>query len=394
MVRNDQRILEAGVAVLAEDGWPGFSLLAVSKRAELSLRPLQDRFTNRPAMATALWRHRIGPSLAGALSEGLRAAGLLEEPADYAALLKVSDMFLHPDPDFQAAAELMVQALFDTEVKAAVDSDVGALVVYWTNPQRGVVSRTLAGQRAFVLSLLFGLMLIHRRLGYDQVDLSSSLEALLKALAVPTAPARLPTARTRHLGALMDFPELGEIHALLLQSTLEQVGDRGFFDATVADIVRGAGVSEGFLFARYKTKLELFLDAISRQIVFATHENERYQKRMRQRHGVGIAEAMIMREFQRPEFQRDRGLGFEVHRTSWHDAALRSLTMRVAEEANYAERTPALIIGHAKDPAAMLSWEIAMGLGTPYLPALNPEVWQLPYDVVTVPLLGSERIFK
>jgi AcrR family transcriptional regulator len=391
VVRNDQRILDAGVAVLADDGWPGFSLLAVSKRSQLSLRPLQDRFTNRPAMAVALWRHRLGPYLAEGLQEGLRAAGLLDEPQDYAALLRASDRFLHPGPELQAAAELMVQALFSQEVKEAVDSDVGALVTYWTLPERGVLQRPLAAQRAFVLALLLGLMLMHRRLGYDQVDLGPSLKALLGALANPSTATRLPTARTRHLGEAMEFPDLSDVHALLLQSTLQQVGDHGFFDATVADIVYGAGVSEGFLFARYATKLDLFIDAVSRQVIFATHENERYQKLMRQRHGLGIAEAMMLREFQRPEYVRDRGLGFEVHRTAWHDSDLRKMTMRVAEEANVAERPPELLVGHAKDHKAMMVWEISMGLGVAYLPVLNPEVWLLPYDVVTVPLLGNER---
>jgi AcrR family transcriptional regulator len=390
VLRNDQRILDAGVAVLAEAGWPGFSLLAVSKRAQLSLRPLQDRFTNRPAMAAALWRHRIGPHLSEGLGDALKAAGLLDEPADAAELKLVAERFLHPSAELQAAAELMTQALFSTQVRGAVEGDVGALVTHWTLPQRGGLSRSHAAQRAFLLALMFGLMLTHRRPGYDDVDLGPSLDALLAALAQPSSPVRLPTARTRHLGEPMDFPELGEVHALLLQSTLLEVGEHGFFDATVSDIVYGAGVSEGFLFARYATKLDLFLDAVSRQIVHATHENERYQKAMRLRHGMGIAEAMIIREFQRPEFERDRGLGFEVHRTAWHNKDLRKMTMRVFEEANLAERPPEIRVGHAKDFAAMLIWEIALGLGVAYLPALNPEVWMLPYDVVTVPFLGNE----
>jgi hypothetical protein len=105
---------------------------------------------------------------------------------------------------------------------------------------------------------------------------------------------------------------------------------------------------------------------------------------------MGIAEAMIIREFQRPEFERDRGLGFEVHRTAWHNKDLRKMTMRVFEEANLAERPPEIRVGHAKDFAAMLIWEIALGLGVAYLPVLNPEVWTLPYDVVTVPFLGND----
>jgi AcrR family transcriptional regulator len=390
-LRNDQRILDAGVAVLAEAGWPGFSLLAVSKSARLSLRPLQDRFTNRPAMAVALWRHRLGPHLSEGLGDALKAAGLLNEPADSKEFKLVAERFLHPNAELQAAAELMIQALFNADVRGAVEGDVGALVTDWTLPQRGGLSRSKGAQRAFVLSLMLGLMLTHRRPGYDDVDLSPSLEALLVALSQPSSPTRLPTARTRHIGELMEFPELGDVHALLLQSTLLEVGAHGFFDSTVSDIVYGAGVSEGFLFARYATKLDLFLDAVSRQVVYATHENERYQKLMRERHGMGIAEAMIIREFQRPEFARDRGFGFEVHRTAWHHKDVRVMVMRTAEEAALAERTAELLTGHAKDPGAMMIWEIAIGLGVAYLPVLNPEVWLLPYNVVTVPFLGEER---
>ena len=387
--RNDQKILEAAVQVLAGGGWGAFSLLSIANQAKLSMRPVQDRFPNRPAAAVNAWQRVVGPTLMARLEFALDHAGLLKRPeASLRSFQSAIRPFHAPDANMQAAAELLIAGLFNEELDAVIQADLGELVRGWCTPARGSLSRQRAAQRAYVLILLFGLMQMQRRPLRLRLKWGKALRALLDAFASPTQPASLPKDRPPHLGALMTVADRDQNLAALLQATLEEVALHGFFDATVANIVDRAGVSEGFLFGRYAAKVDLFLDAAERQLWRGTEAVENFQRGSRQRYGLGVAEAMAMRELQRPDVRADRMFGMEVSRVSWHQPKLRKQVVD-SLQLSVEQRSEAHVLGHADHAATMMLWEAAMGIGVGVLPHLLPEAWRLPYDVVTVPLLDG-----
>jgi hypothetical protein len=100
---------------------------------------------------------------------------------------------------------------------------------------------------------------------------------------------------------------------------------------------------------------------------------------------MGIADAVAIREVQRPHVASQRATHLEQIRISWHDDEL--------QRALAAEFDQFVADATAADPAwapanspAELHVSIALGFGLSLLPVLHPEAWSLPYDVVTIPL--------
>ena len=252
-------------------------------------------------------------------------------------------------------------------------------------PARGTLSRTDAARHAYLLILALGLLLEGRRPGVADLDLTPVLRDTAAALSHPTAPARLPTASATHLDAGAVFATGDPAWDRLLQASLDEIGARGYDAATVDVIARASGSSQGLLFGRYATKRDLFLDATRRMLGEATELNVAFQLRIGESHSLGIAEAVMLREWMDPRRFALRTIGLEQYRVGWHDPEMQAAMD--AEQAPVIE--PLLAMWSADGPAlglARVHLARAGGMGPLLLADLHPESYRLPYDVVTVPL--------
>ena len=310
----------------------------------------------------------------------LRAAG---PSAEWLAV--ALDAFARPSTAVRAATELVIASQFDPALTKAVARQLATTVQEWCTPVRKNPTPEIAAQRAYLLCLALGLVLAHTRAGAAELDLGGHEESLFEALSTSRALVALPKARASYLDAGVTF-DTGDI-ALdsLLRATLDEVAARGFDGATTSSIARAAGCSDGLIFARYPSKLALFLDASKRQQAISFRNYDTYQTEVRTKHGMGIADAVAIREVQRPHVASQRATYLEQIRISWHDDEL--------QRALAAEFDQFVSDATAADPAwapanspAELHVSIALGFGLSLLPVLHPEAWSLPYDVVTIPL--------
>jgi AcrR family transcriptional regulator len=159
----------------------------------------------------------------------------------------------------------------------------------------------------------------------------------------------------------------------------------GFEGPTTNSIARAAGCSEGLIFARYPTKLALFLDASKRQQAISLRNYDSYQTAVRNEHGMGIADALALREVQRPEVRLQRAIYLEQVRLTWHDEELKR-TLADEFDQFVADATAADPDWAPAHSPADLHASIALGLGITMLPLLAPNAWSLPHDVITIPL--------
>lgn len=311
----------------------------------------------------------------------LRAAG---PSAEWLAV--ALDAFTRPSTAVRAATELVIASQFDPSLAKAVARQLATTVQVWCTPVRKNPTAEIAAQRAYLLCLALGLVLAHSRAGAADLDLGWQQESLFEALSTSRAPVALPKARAGYLEAGVSF-DTGDI-ALdsLLQATLDEVAARGFDGATTSSIARAAGCSDGLIFARYPSKIALFLDASKRQQAISFRNYDAYQTEVRTKHGMGIADAVAIREVQRPHVSAQRVTYLEQIRISWHDDELqRALAAEFDQFVSDATAgDPAW--GPANSPAE-LHVSIALGFGLSLLPVLHPEAWSLPYDVVTIPLV-------
>lgn len=388
VLRNDARILDAAVEAAALDGWSGLALTAVARRAGLSQRPVATRFIDRSHLAVTVWRERAEPALLASLHHALSTAGLLQEEVSPDGFQSAMQHLARPDRELSAAVELLIKSIFDESLAAEVKSGIAAQVDAWCTPQRGRPTRAQAARRAYLMLVALGLIALARRPGSEKVELTGEFESLLRALGSDEAPRRLPKAHLQHLQDDIPFNTGDAIHDALLRSVLRLVGTRGYDGTSTARIARDAKVAEANIFLRHSSKLDLFIDASVRHQAYGFPANADFQQRMEAEYGAGITEAVMIRELLRPEFGHQRALNVEELRVSWHDEGL----LREQEEQfeSFVEQQAAANPDWSSTiSAARVHVGLATGFGIPLLAVLAPHAGALPFDVVTVPLLGT-----
>lgn len=384
---TDDRLMDATCAVILESGWDSLALTSVAEKAGVSTRPLYDRFADRSELAIACWRDRASAPLREHLMRLLELSA--EAPkalADPAAIIGAYRALTQPQGLLIVAAELLCAAVFDDRLRAVIAQDAGQWLGRWCVVS-GEVSPARAAQSAYVVASGLGLLLGSRRTGMDQVDVTGPATDLLTALSQPSSPARLPRWNADH----MAVPEVNPADPgfdRLLAATLWVVSQVGYADATLPRIVSAAGVSQGLLYGRFSSKLEAFIAATDHRHEGGLLRNAEESARLARDFGPGIADAVMWREFTRAEHRGGRALAVEQLRVGWREPELRERTD--AAEAIFAnELMKAGGITDRDAGLAEIHWDLALGFGAYVLPEVLPGISQLPFDVVTVPLLGS-----
>lgn len=388
VLRNDALILDGALEAAAADGWPGLALIAVARRVGLSQRPVAARFVDRAELACTVWRERAAPALLAGLDQALTAAGLLKGKPSAHRFEEAMESLARPDANLRAASELLVLSNFDLTLAQEVESGFGAQVQEWCSPKRGRVTRAQAARRAYLLIVALGLVAVGRRPGADRIVLTDELDSLLAALQAAATPCTLPSAHLQHVEDDVPFGTGDPIHDALLTSVLRLVGTAGYEGASTARIARDAGVAEANIFLRYRSKLELFVDASVRHQEFGFLVNAQFQQGLEEQYGAGVTEAVMLREILRPEFAHQRRVNVEELRVSWHDAGL--LGKQEETFASFvAQQSEANPDWTAATSQARVHMGLATGFGVILLGIVAPDAGSLPFDVVTIRLLGQ-----
>jgi AcrR family transcriptional regulator len=205
---------------------------------------------------------------------------------------------------------------------------------------------------------------------------------LATAINLRLKPHRQPSRVAHHLDGPYRFDCDDDLLSRVFQATLEQVGLRGFDGATTVRIARAAGVSEGVIFNRYRTKLHLFLDASRRSVASGAARNEEFMADLEKKFGPGMAEAVMLRELMRPGRELQRSINLEQQRLVRHHSELRQSVDEQYRQLVEAVRgtSPRWSTNALR---AHVHVALAMGLGAALLAQLYPQAWHLPFDVIT-----------
>lgn len=373
-LRNDARILDAAARIAASEGWAALVPSRVAAQSGLVRSTIQDRFRDRSALGVALWRARCGPSLSGELHR-------LIDASDDDAVVQAMHRLTATSDELLAAGELLVAAHYDHSLRAVVNEDLGREIRDWC----GSADEVANARAGYLLMVGIGLLLAARRTGAAGLEWTSIAQALGEARTVALKPATLPEATAPHITGELDLaPDDPPLNALL-NAALREIGSLGFEGASVDRITRASQNTKGLLFSRFPSKLELFLEATRRQQTMAFAANDAFLQEVAQGHGRGIAEAVAIRELQKPHLAYARSIAMEQLRLSWHNRELKA-----AQEADLDAVVAALAESGGSrfpDTAPVVHFAYAVGLGMAALPLLLPGSWELPYDVMTVPLV-------
>ena len=300
-------MLDSSTHALAANGWASFTLARVAREMGISERPVRNRARNRSHLAAITWTERSGPLLVAAVTRcmaGFKQARETGDSADHCSALMA---MLSRGVELDAAAELLICSNFDPDfdpdVAEAVDADLAPLVRRLITPGKSL-SPDDAARAAYVLALAFGMLFMARYPRAQSKRIGEVLPVWVAALTSDATAQPLPKKDARHIDVspvlAADDPALDA----LLSSTLELVGTRGFDGVTVAEIARRAGFTEGLVFNRYSSKLDMFIDATRRQNEAGWKLNHDFVQALEDDFGQGIAEAVMIREAQKPALPR------------------------------------------------------------------------------------------
>ena len=379
---TDDRILDATAALLASGGAPSVTLAAVARGIGTSIRPVHNRVASRGELLATTWRERLCPGIAAVLSDvidGVQPARTGAPQPLLAALATTTVRSTLRD----AGTELLLNARFHPPLAAAVDETLGAQIRAWTHPTSQQPPQT-AARHAFVLALALGLMIGARHQRARTLDLPQALPTWVAALQHDSLGQPLPTRSATHID---EYPVLAPDDPaldILLNTALEMISQRGFDQVTVAQIARAAGFTEGLVFSRYATKLDMLLDATRRQNEAGLALNHAFTSALQSDFGTALAEAVLLREAQLPSRVVGRSMALEQIRLGWRHAPMAQAQNQALDDfradllqqpgwADYESETDFFL-------------QMALSWGAYLLPFLSPDVYALPYDVILIPL--------
>ncbi len=377
-VRNDERILDAATRLTAEEGWAVLVPSRVAAASGLSRSTVQERFADRSSLGAAVWERRCGRPIQLVLADAIAALTTDVTPQSRASSIAA---LAGPSIELQAASELLITAHYDATVRDSIIRTLGAIIT----DLLGGRNRARSGRTAYLLAFALGAMLAGRRSGAESINWTPISEALAAAAAEGRAPGSLPKATAPHFTGDLDLaPDDPPLNALL-NAALREIGSHGFEGASVDRIARASHHTKGLVFSRFPSKLELFLEATRRQQSLAFAANEGFMQDVTDTYGRGVAEAVTIREIQRPHLDYSRAIAMEQLRLTWHYPELKA-----AQEADLdavVEQLAATDDSHFAHSAAVVQFAFATGLGMALLPLLYPNAYRLPYDVMTIPLV-------
>ena len=390
---NDRVLLDAARAMTVEVGWDAVNLHAVAKRVGMTSRAMDDRFGSRSNLGVAVWMDGPGAAVMAAILELVTSLvpGVGGSNQDLSAANAVVNRLQRPDGMLIAALELLGAATFDGALRDAIAVDVDKTLGTWLviDPTSPPQKRAQAAQVAYVVVTALGLLLACRRPGAASVNLSPLMGDIASALANPSGPSELPEIESPQMRLEFETEPVDSYEALL-RGTLIEIADHGYAASTLARIVSVVGVTQGLIYARHKNKLELFMAATAWRHEAAIQENADVFAVLAHRLGPGRADAVLWREYMRPEHQRGRNLALEQLRVGWREPVLREATD--AAEGVFTESCVTANPELERDlVVSRVHLDFAQGYGAMLLPTFIPLVWSLPLDVVTVPLLGGPR---
>lgn len=378
--RNDDAIRSSATAAIARHGWDATTIAGIADGAGVTHGAVYGRHANRTELAVALWRESLLPALRGRLDEAIDA-GLRSD--DVGRFHDAMQAFVAPDDRTRAALEMILAAPFDRALGTPITRDARRLLAAPSTPGVRVPAQDAARAAAVILHAL-GYALAADSAFFDRADDRAALADLHGAVRTPAWPMELPPIHAEYIAASPFDTGDARVDSLL-EATVRTVGEVGYRDASVARICRAAAVSQGFLFNRYATKLDLFLAAIDVQRNAAVRDTDAFVVEVASTHGLGIAEAVAWREHLRPEFREQRTIVLESLRLARHDermrdtidGALRDVAPARLSGARGARR--ATLLGHMRR-------DYAVGIGLVVVGNLLPEAWKLPFDAVTLGL--------
>ena len=383
-LRNDALLSAAATTTIATLGWDSTTIAHVADAAGLTHGAIYGRYIDKGELGAAHWTTTLLPALQEALHASI-AAGMRSDGAE--AFTEAMLRFVAPAPPLIAAVEMILAAPFEAIIGPGILADAQTLLAAWSEPSADL-DATTATQAAAIVYFAFGLTLASYGPWLSEADMEPALRQLHQAVSAPTPIVTLPESPERYFSKTRLTADDPRLEALL-NATVDLIGTLGYRGASVARICRAAGVSQGFLFDRFATKLDLLITTLEPLQQEAVRITDALGAQMRATYGPSIAEAVTWREHQLPEYQPSRLFSLEFVRLSRFNERVREQlggTVATAVE----ERIAAAAGSSRPELIGFTHRDYAVSLGLIAVGNILPNAWKLPFNCITDVLVAGD----
>ena len=375
-IRNNELVRDAAVRILSRFGLEGTNFNSVSIDAQLSNSVLRKRFSDIDALLVDTWQNRSINGFIKPLNMTIMSYLLSEPGEDHQHSKQLLNIMFDLNEVQCASLEILAVTASHDPVCDAVGKDLKAMF-----NQSAIKSDTMKAQYVFFCQIILGALLHFRSHLLDRDLLVERLHQLLVLGISPSAIVPIPEVDASYIREQFVSPEQSP-HSELMNACLTCVAENGFAATTTKMIAKQALVSEGKLFSYFPTKLDLFLEAISNQVEQGFMVNFKHTTIWAELYGTGVAAAILVREYQRPDLDLARALQIEYLRLSWHRSEIFDKRLKHIHKVLIdlgVENVDA--IGPEQNIELMLS--AAGPMGAMIVARLDREAFKLPYAVVT-----------
>lgn len=387
--RTDQLVRRAALELLAEEGFSALAFTRISERAGVSRRPVHDRYDNRIDIAIDLWQNIAVDYLAAQLRELIDAYESEARAADR--FVSVMQGFLSPTEELLSAIEILVISQFDARLRELISKSAIEVFDPLVAHDGSDAAIRKATKRAYATSFALGMLLVARLPSADVIDISPHSKRLYESLLLDAEIIELPHFEGRLFNNVAGFNTGDNALEGLLQAALDEVTEVGFDGATTVRIARRSGSSEGYLFSKYDSKLDLFIDAVKRKTAITLTANNDKLAEIAGEYGQPAADALMIKESMRPESPGRRAIALERLRIAMHNPEMRRVQAESLEtfvrsvQAENAEWAEKMTLSRAR-------FSFAVGAGVSAVPLLMPSAWNLPFNATTRAFFDLENL--
>lgn len=374
---TDEKILSTAISIIGKKGLGAVTPAALARESNLSITAIRQRYNSFEEFLYWIWQSKSLPLVIKPIFN------LIESYQNFdisrqEELKKVLGNTLKRSDLNQTTLEILVTCSFNQNLKDKIQKDF-YLLLNW--PEK--FSAVKATQQVMMLNVTFGLLAERKPSRSKPPEVIDLAHEIFISFLNPTKEKPMPNVDASHLD-IIQFKSGDSTKDKIFDACVQNIFKSGYEKTTTKSIAQTAGVSEGMIFSKFKTKLDIFTESYIAQTVVGLKANYKFIESLTHQFGEAMADAILLRENCHPERALQRAVYLEQMRLSWHlpkvkkayDLAVAKVFADWKSEGKYISTS-----GDEDSPENRL--RIAIPNGAVITSTLLPETYNLPYICLT-----------
>lgn len=261
-----RELLDATATEVHRVGFDATALTAVAARCNVATSAIYNRFASRLELVRTLVEERLEPRLGATLDARQREFWELGEARTTLDRFQTEVLFeLNLAASHDADLRAITTAFIERRVRAGLDARARAEAHGLVRDGQDPITQVLAPLAFDIGSYTLGLTSALPTSGFRSVDHLIAVSLRTVDPATP-APVDDPADRRVDPGPSASLLDLDELGVALVEAAADVFTERGYHNATVADIARRAGLTTGAIYNRFNGKADLASETLLRMI--------------------------------------------------------------------------------------------------------------------------------